>query len=191
MDWRDLKGLVGKAAPMLGTLLGGPAGAGIGSMVASVLGVENSPDEVHKALQADPSLLLKLREAELQQQTDLQRMTVESETKMLSQVNETMRAELASGNKFKSYWRPLFGYVMALTWGAVMLAVTYQIITDPKTAAVTIQAVGQLTGLWGIGLAVLGVNVMKRSDDKAVAYGNPSKGILSSIASRIAGGARN
>ena len=191
MKWSDLKGLIGKAAPMLGTLLGGPAGAGVGSMVASVLGVENSPDEVHKALEADPGLLLKLREAELEQQTELQRMTVESETSMLTQVNETMRAELASGDKFKSYWRPLFGYVMALTWGSIMFAVTYQIIKDPTNVAGTIQAIGQLTGLWGIGLAVLGVNVVKRSDDKSAAFGKSSPGLLSAVASRIAGGGGN
>ena len=189
MDWKDLKGIVGKAAPLLGTLLGGPAGAAVGSLVASVLGVDNEPDEVKKALEADPSLLLKLREAEMQQQTDLQRMMVESETQQLAQVNETMRAELASGDKFKSYWRPLFGYVMALTWGAVMLAATYQILFKPDYASATIASLGQLSGLWGIGLAVLGINVWKRSDDKAMAFGRQPEGILAAVATRIRGGA--
>lgn len=189
MDWKDLKGIVGKAAPLLGTLLGGPAGAAAGSLVASVLGVDNEPDEVKKALEADPSLLLKLREAEMQQQTELQRMMVESETQQLSQVNETIRAELASGDKFKSYWRPLFGYVMALTWGTVMLAATYQILFKPDYASATIAALGQLSGLWGIGLAVLGINVWKRSDDKAMAFGRQPAGILSAVATRIRGGA--
>jgi hypothetical protein len=96
MEWKDLKSIVGKAAPILGTLLGGPAGGAVGALVSSVLGVDNEPDEVHKALSADPSLLLKLREAEIQQQTQLQQMMVESETKRLSEVNETIRAELAS-----------------------------------------------------------------------------------------------
>ncbi|MBU0698735.1 MAG: holin family protein, partial [Proteobacteria bacterium] len=145
------------------------------------------PDEVKKALEADPSLLLKLREAEMQQQTDLQRMMVESETQRLTQVNETMRAELASGDKFKSYWRPLFGYVMALTWGAIMLATTYQILFTPNIAGTTIASLGQLSGLWGIGLAVLGINVWKRSDDKAMAFGRPPEGVLSAVASRIKG----
>jgi hypothetical protein len=189
MDWKDLKGIVGKAAPLLGTLLGGPAGAAVGSLVASVLGVDNEPDEVKKALEADPSLLLKLREAEMQQQTDLQRMMVESETQQIAQVNDTMRAELASGDKFKSYWRPLFGYVMALTWGAVMLAATYQILFKPDYASATIASLGQLSGLWGIGLAVLGINVWKRSDDKAMAFGKQPEGILAAVATRIRGGA--
>lgn len=187
MEWKDLKSIVGKSAPILGTLLGGPAGGAVGALVSSVLGVDNEPDEVHKALSADPSLLLKLRKAEIRQQTQLQQMMVESETKRLSEVNETIRAELASGDKFKSYWRPLFGYVMALTWGAIMLATTYQILFKPDVASNTISALGQLSALWGIGLAVLGINVHKRSDDKALAYGKPQEGILSAVASRIKG----
>ena len=187
MDWKDLKGIVGKAAPLLGTLLGGPAGGAVGALVSSVLGVDNEPDEVRKALEADPSLLLKLREAEIQQQTQLQQMMVESETQRMTQVNETIRAELASGDKFKSYWRPLFGYIMAITWGAIMLATTYQILFKPSDAASTIGALGQLSGLWGIGLAVLGINVWKRSDDKAMAFGRQPEGILSAVATRIKG----
>jgi Holin of 3TMs, for gene-transfer release len=187
MDWKDLKGLVGKAAPLLGSLLGGPAGGAAGALISSVLGVDNQPDEVHKALTADPSLLLKLRESEIQQQTQLQQMMVESEIKRLSEVNSTMRAELASGDRFKSYWRPLFGYVIALTWGAMMLATTYQILFRPEAAATTIQALGQLSALWGIGLAVLGINVYKRSDDKALVFGKAQDGIMSAVAARIKG----
>jgi Holin of 3TMs, for gene-transfer release len=189
MDWKDLKGVVGKVAPLIGTLLGGPAGGTVGALVSSVLGVDNEPNEVHKALEADPSLLLKLRETEIQQQTQLQQMMVESETRRLTQVNETIRAELASGDKFKSYWRPLFGYIMGITWGAIMLATTYQILFKPGNAAATIAAVGQLSGLWGIGLAVLGINVWKRSDDKALAYGRQPEGLLSAVAARIKGAA--
>jgi hypothetical protein len=187
MEWKDIKGMVGKAAPLLGTLLGGPAGGAVGALVSSVLGVDNEPDEVHKALSADPSLLLKLRETEIQQQTQLQQMMVESETKKLSEVNATIRAELASGDKFKSYWRPLFGYVMALTWGAIMLAATYQILFKPDIAGGTISSLGQMSALWGIGLAVLGINVYKRSDDKAMAYGRSQESILSAVAGRIRG----
>lgn len=187
MDWKDLEGVVGKAAPLIGTLLGGPAGTTVGALVSSVLGVDNSPDEVHKALEADPDKLLKLREAELQQQQQLQQLMVESETKRMTEVNETIRAELASGDRFKSYWRPLFGYVMAITWGAIMLAATYQILFNADKAAGTINALGNLSTLWGIGLAVLGINVWKRSDDKALAYGQPSEGVMSAIATRIKG----
>ena len=68
-----------------------------------------------------------------------------------------------------------------------MLATTYQILFKPETANSTIVALGQMSTLWGIGLAVLGINVYKRSDDKALAYGKQQEGILSAVASRIKG----
>lgn len=185
MEWKDLRGLVGKTAPLLGTLLGGPAGTAIGAMISSVIGSDNDPDEVHKALQADPSLLVQLRQAEMQHKSELQRMTVEAETAQLTQINETMRAELASGNWFKSSWRPLFGYVMALSYGAVMFALTYKMLVEPSGAATILQAVGDMTWIWGIGLAVLGVNVSKRSADKAAMFGQHEDTIMGALASRL------
>lgn len=64
MDWKDIAGAVGKAAPILGTLLGGPAGAAVGSIVASALGTGGTPEEVSAALTNDPLALVKLREIE-------------------------------------------------------------------------------------------------------------------------------
>lgn len=64
MDWKDIAGAVGKAAPILGTLLGGPAGAAVGSIVASALGTGGTPEEVSAALTTDPQALVKLREIE-------------------------------------------------------------------------------------------------------------------------------
>jgi len=166
MNWNDLKGIVGTAAPILGTLLGGPAGTAVGTLISSVLGTENKPEEVSKILAANPELLFKLKEQENNQQTELQKLLIESEIKTLTEVNATMRTEIASGDKFKSYWRPLFGYIMATSWGGMMFAVTYQILFKPVLAANTITSLGQLTGLWAIGMAVLGINVWKRSNDK-------------------------
>ena len=55
MNWADISGLVGKAAPMLGTLVGGPAGTIVGSMIASALGTSATPDAVHAAIASDPA----------------------------------------------------------------------------------------------------------------------------------------
>lgn len=66
MNWKSVSKLVGKAAPLLGTALGGPAGAAIGSMVATALGVENTPAAVAEAVKNNPEAALKLREFELQ-----------------------------------------------------------------------------------------------------------------------------
>lgn len=63
-DWGKIAKVVGKSAPLLGTALGGPAGATIGAMVANVLGVDDNPDAVAKAIEKDPEALLKLKEFE-------------------------------------------------------------------------------------------------------------------------------
>ena len=47
MQWSDITGFIGQAAPLLGGVLAGPAGAAAGRLVASALGVDSSPDAVH------------------------------------------------------------------------------------------------------------------------------------------------
>lgn len=76
MDWKDISGVVGKAAPILGTLLGGPAGAAVGGLIASALGTSTDPADVAQALQ-NPDAAIKLREIESKRQTDLQALAVD------------------------------------------------------------------------------------------------------------------
>lgn len=77
MKWKDIAGTVGKAAPLIGGLLGGPAGAAVGGIVASALGTEDTPEAVHAALEADPQALARVREAELAHATELQRLRLQ------------------------------------------------------------------------------------------------------------------
>jgi hypothetical protein len=77
INWRDLASTVGKAAPILGTLLGGPAGAAVGSIIASALGTGNDPAEVEKAISADPASLVKLREIEAGKSVRLQELATD------------------------------------------------------------------------------------------------------------------
>lgn len=76
MNWKDLASIVGKAAPILGTLLGGPAGGAVGGLIASALGTGNDPAEVSAAL-ANPDAVIKLREIESRRQVELQSLAVE------------------------------------------------------------------------------------------------------------------
>ena len=77
MEWKDVAGAVGKAAPILGTLLGGPAGAAVGALVASALGTGSSPDEVSAALATNPDAAVKLREIEASKQVRLQELATD------------------------------------------------------------------------------------------------------------------
>ena len=72
MEWSDLGKTVASAAPLLGGVVGGPLGAGIGSIKASVFGVENDPDTISAAIKADPNAAIKLREIELNHKSKLE-----------------------------------------------------------------------------------------------------------------------
>jgi hypothetical protein len=119
MDWKDIAGTVGKAAPILGTLLGGPAGAAVGGLIASALGTSNDPGDVSAAL-ANPDALVKLREIEAKRQVDLQGLlTAQAQAEIaaavasVQAVNQTMQAE-AKADHWPTYsWRPAIGFVFA------------------------------------------------------------------------------
>lgn len=74
MDWRDVAGKVGAAAPILGTLLGGPAGAAVGGLVAAALGTGNTADDVSQAMATNPDAAVKLRQIESDERVKLQAM---------------------------------------------------------------------------------------------------------------------
>lgn len=118
MEWKDLVKMVGGAAPILGTLIGGPAGTAIGAMIASGLGVGNTPDEVSQALTINPDAAVKLKQIEATRQTELQTLLVQSEanrlaadTATIQAVNATMQVE-AKAEHWPTYsWRPFVGFV--------------------------------------------------------------------------------
>jgi len=83
-----------------------------------------------------------------------------------TQVNETLRKELASEDKYVRRMRPTFGYLMAVTWAAQMLAIAYVIVFDTARAGLVMSAMASLSAIWAVGLSVLGIYVYKRSEDK-------------------------
>lgn len=189
MDWSDLGGIVAKAAPLVGSLLGGPAGGAVGGLVAKALGTDSEPAAVAEALKANPAALERVRKLELENERELTRMHLEAETTRLAEVNKTMRAEAASDDAYVRRWRPTFGYLTALAWIVQCAAIAWSIVASPEQAGSVAQAVTALTPMWGVALAVLGVNVAKRSQDKQVQAGQkPADGLLGALAKRLAGG---
>lgn len=100
----------------------------------------------------------------------------------ISEVNQSLRAEVATEDKYVRRMRPTFGYLMALTWAAQMFAVAYVIVFETDKAGVVLAAMGSLSAIWAVGLSVLGIYVYKRSEDKLlstpqreVIFWNPQK----------------
>ncbi len=95
MDWKDISATVGKFAPLLGTVLGGPAGAGIGAIVAAALGTEATPDAVSAALVTNPEAAVKLREIESSERVRLQEMVLENTKAELADVASARARDVA------------------------------------------------------------------------------------------------
>ncbi|MBL4830888.1 MAG: hypothetical protein JKY55_13520 [Aliivibrio sp.] len=193
--WESIKSLIGSAAPLIGTLIGGPIGAGVGGLVANALGVENTPQAIEQELLNNPDALLALKELEMEHQVELKQLALEhaklesEERKLaLTQQNATMQAELANNDPYVRRWRPTWGYSMCAAWVLLFFGVAFVMVFHPKEAANVMNSVVAMTPLFGIGLAVLGINIHKRSQDKQVSLGVKPLGAINALKQTLKGG---
>ncbi len=159
MDWKDISDTVGKFAPMVGTILGGPAGGAVGALVSSALGVENTPDAVNAALKTDPTAAVKLAQIESDQKVKLQSLVLDA----AKAVNATMQAEAKSEHWPTYSWRPAVGFSVAvdLVGSAMVALVAYGgvILFDgkPEVLGYIPAMIGSMAALVGVALPILGV----------------------------------
>ena len=165
MNWSDIGGIVGRAAPIVGTLLGGPAGAAVGALVASALNVSNDPDAVNAALVASPDAMIRITELQTNARVQLEQLAVQIETVRIQAAGAQYQAEAAdrdsarqlAAKQSNDLIRPtltvvtLAGSLFVVV--ATMLGWANAAITDP-TASLT---VGMVLGLWlGMTKEVMG-----------------------------------
>lgn len=181
MDWKKVGEQVGKVAPLLGGVLLGSPGSALGSMVASALGVENTPDAVTKAIASNPEAAAKLKELEENNQHQLSMMLLQLEKTGIEQQAMTQRKELESHDPFVRRWRPLFGYIMAVSFFFLNLAICWmivEIVNHPESISPTVTALSQVMGpvsiIWSMGMAILGISIRERSKDKKTEKGMDS-----------------
>lgn len=77
MEYLELGKKIASMAPLLGSVVGGPAGGAIASVIASAFGVEDKPEAVLEAVKNDPEAAIKLRKIELDNKTELERIKME------------------------------------------------------------------------------------------------------------------
>ncbi|MGE4297023.1 MAG: 3TM-type holin [Desulfovibrionaceae bacterium] len=146
----------------------------VASAVCAVAGVDD-PNEAATRIQANPALQAQLK-------ADLERIELEfyrEDTERLRIVNETMRAEGASGDPWQRRWRPWFGFVAGGAFGVqifgLMFVGGWAVVAKPEQAPAIINSLGLLAGslgtTWAVALAVLGVQVMGRTKEKTAAAG--------------------
>lgn len=96
----------------------------------------------------------------------LQQFEKELDSQTLSEIHETIRKELSSEDRFVRFWRPAFGYSVALAWLLTMSTICFVIIADYPNAEGIVMSLVETTSLWSVALGVLGIQVVKRSQEK-------------------------
>ncbi len=168
MSWKAIANTVGKIAPTLGSLLGGRAGESIGTLIATTLGVENTPEAVSEALRINPEAAVKLAEIESNERVRLKELLFEqvkveitAETQNMTDINATMQAEGKSEHFLTYSWRPLIGYSVAIaSIGGVVITITAYIAAlcgRPEGLTNLPMVLGALAGLNLTSMPVLGV----------------------------------
>lgn len=112
----------------------------------------------------------------------MQEIEGEYDDKTLAVINETIRREIASEDRFVRFWRPAFGYSVAAAWLLTMSTICYVVLADYPNAADIIGALVETTSLWSVALGVLGISVVKRSQEKQNAK---KEDILSKVVNKI------
>ena len=150
------------------------------SQTARALTGESSDDAALRVLKDDPAKMMEYQQA---MNAHAASMYAE-ETRRLESINETIRAEVASADPYVRRMRPTFGYCVAFSWVMMMTAIVITIIRTPQHAATVITAFASMGFIWTVALAVLGVYVYKRSDEKGAPKGIGTLGGLAGLLKR-------
>ncbi len=98
MDWSKVADVIGGAAPIVGTIFGGPVGTAAGGIVAgicSLFGADPSdPADLLAKITADPEAVLKLREFELRNKVELEKVALESDRLHMQDIADARGREM-------------------------------------------------------------------------------------------------
>jgi len=156
MNWKDIGAAIGNAAPMVGGLLAGPAGAAIGSVVAATLGVDNTPDSVNNALKNNPDALVRLQELQVNSKVELQKLAVTAQQHQLeaellqykAEVDDRNSARELAAKQPNDLIRPTITILMVLGAIAIVFLVFSGYSKDLLTDATASLTIGTVMGYW-------------------------------------------
>jgi len=147
--WDNVKNILGTAAPIIGTLIGGPAGTAVGSLVASALGVEYTPQAIEQELKNNPEALVKLKQLEFENQVELKKIAFQH----ASLESEERKAELADIQNarvnHKDHWMPSLLTICLSLMVAGMFAALFILETPKQFDQVVIMITGAVLGAFG------------------------------------------
>lgn len=166
MDWKSLGTSVGKVAPLLGTALGGPGGAAIGTLVAAALHVEDTPLAISQAMLNDPEASTKLQGLQNQHAQALQEMAL-----------DTLKAELwdtANARRSHQYSKmPATITIMLTVMVAGLLWAIFNESLPGGHADLAMMMFGQVFTLWGASITYwVGTTRSSAEKDRRKVFGN-------------------
>lgn len=164
--WDSIKNIIGKSAPLVGSLIGGPAGGAVGSLIANAIGTDNDPIAIETALSSDPNLLLKVKQLEYDYKTELQKMAIEAQNVELKAEAQRLADVQDARAKHKDSKMPatltfILSAMVALMFGALFF--------EPPSSdysQVLIMITGTVMGAFGTTVAYW-VGSSRGSADKA------------------------
>lgn len=156
MDWKDIASKVGAAAPLLGTLLGGPAGGAVGTVVAAALGAQATPADVEAVLLSSSEAAAKLREVESTNRVELERLAYQAEATRLQASAAQYAAEAAdrasardlAAKQPNDFVRPTITLAMIAGSLFIVVAIVLGWATEVMSNATTSLTLGTVIGYW-------------------------------------------
>lgn len=138
-DWKSIGRRVADFAPVLGTALGGPAGAAIGALVAGTLGTKADPASVAESLTTDPEAIVKIRSLENEERANLRNHVFS-----MAKVEVADRANARANNK--GHWMP---WALTLVTALMTTGLTYMLLSQalpPGSPEIVYLIAGQILG---------------------------------------------
>jgi hypothetical protein len=200
MEWSSTLSTLVKFAPGALALIPGvgpiasAAASVLGPSIAQALGVEETPEAVEAAIQAMPAPEAQqiVQDVVARKGNEIGAAIAEAEAKMIAEINQTARAELAVEDKFISRARPTNTYVLAGGTGLYALAVFISAIQGIGTkdwSSLTIlltNAPAFAMAMTPCGAAA-GIYTWGRTEEKIAGAAGPLTGLATAVKTAIKG----
>lgn len=151
--WDKVKGLVESSAPLIGSLLGGPAGGAVGTLLASTLGVEDSPKAIESAIKSNPNTLLKIRKMESDERVELRKLKLQEGALNLDFEKAKLTDTKDARQQHGEHWMP---WALTLTLALMVSGMFASLFfgNPPQDyAQVLIMIAGTVMGAFGTAVA--------------------------------------
>ncbi len=152
-DLGDLKRLGKKVlkkggAPILGTLLGGPAGSIAGDILGNLFGGDKSAKEIEKLIDTDPAAYAKLREYEMKHKEALQQLEIEEKKMYLVDIQSarTREVEFVKVTGGRDWFHTIVGSLVVAGFMATVV-ISFKIVPPVGSE----RLIGILIGTLGAG----------------------------------------